>query len=144
MFLTLRKRKLLRQGTWAQVSSNKFQFVPAASGGSSSLPTHGIGQFSFMQSSIQDPYMTLIGSQELIAARPTEKKKFAGDPYTYREWRLMFDTNVDGLQGIMDRRKFSELLHWVAGTAHMAISFCKTIMDPSQAYRSALRKLEET
>ena len=96
------------------------------------------------QVNAMDPYFMLIGSQELMAARPAENKKFQVDPYTYKEWRLQFDTYVDSMQGISHKRKFTELLHWVTGPAYKAIKSCKMILDPLTAYRLALQKLEET
>ena len=60
------------------------------------IPTQGVTQAS-MRATKQDPHIMLIGGQELIAARPMKEKKFAGDPYTYREWKLMFKGNVDGM-----------------------------------------------
>ena len=84
-----------------------------------------------------------MGNQELIAAQPSASKKFCGDPYSYRKWRLLFETYVNAVPGISERRKFPELLHWVAGPALMANNSCKMIVDPAKAYRLALRKLED-
>ena len=73
-----------------------------------------------------------------------KEKKFMGDPYLYREWKLLFEANIDCIQRVTDRRKFSKLFHWVTGPAHTEISPCEMISDPTKAYRSALKKLEDT
>ena len=56
---------------------------------------------------------------------------------------MLFETYVNAIPGISDRRKFAELLHWVAGLALVAINSCKLIVDLAKAYRSALWKLED-
>ena len=58
-----------------------------------------------------DLYLQLVGNQELITAQPSESKKFQGDPYLYPKWRLLFDTYVNAVAAILERRKFEELLH---------------------------------
>ena len=56
---------------------------------------------------------------------------------------MLFEKYVNAVPGILDKRKFAKLLHWVTGPASVAINSCKLIVDPAKAYRSALKKLEE-
>ena len=50
---------------------------------------------------------------------------------------------MNAVPGILERRKFAELLHWVTGPASVAINSCELIVDPAKAYRTVSRKFEE-
>ena len=62
-------------------AERKGKFAQVARDSGMGIPTQVIGWASSKHISDQELLMTLIGSQELIAARPMDEKKFSGDPY---------------------------------------------------------------
>ena len=82
------------------------------------------------------------GRDLLISARPPKDKRFSGEDGRDFESFMNQYTLAMKVDGVTDQMRFTELQHWVTGTASLIVCTYENEVDPSVALKKAKKHLK--
>ena len=82
------------------------------------------------------------GRDLLISSRPPKDKRFSGDDGRDFESFMNQYNLAMKVEGVTDQMRFTELQHWVTGTASLIVCIYENEVDPSVALKKAKKHLK--